>query len=158
MTQQNPVPYATVATAPQYAIDDSHLRVLGILYFVWGGLALLAGLFCIVYIALGVMMLKNPGMMAPPPGSPAGGQPSADFMAGFFIGFGAAILAWGVLNGTLSILTGSALLRRKRRKLILITAGLTCLTVPLGTVLGVFTFIVMSRPTVKEAFTQPTPA
>jgi len=34
----------------------------------------------------------------------------------------------------------------------MIVAGITCLSVPIGTVLGVFTLLVLSRPSVKQMF------
>ena len=36
----------------------------------------------------------------------------------------------------------------------MIVAGITCLSVPIGTVLGVFTLMVLSRPSVKQMFAQ----
>jgi hypothetical protein len=50
------------------------------------------------------------------------------------------------------MMTAASLGTRRRRTLCLVTAGLTCASFPLGTALGIFTFIVLSRPTVKTLF------
>jgi len=42
--------------------------------------------------------------------------------------------------------------RRRGRTFSFVTAGLLCLQMPLGTVLGVFTFIVLSRETVRAGY------
>jgi hypothetical protein len=62
------------------------------------------------------------------------------------------VLSIGV--ATLEILTGVFLTRHRNRLFCLIMAGITCLSVPLGTILGVFTFVVLLRPGVTELFRQ----
>ena len=60
-----------------------------------------------------------------------------------------------VVMGALAILhfvAARALTRNKLRALILVSAGFAFLNFPFGTVLGVFTFIVMTRPGVKPMF------
>jgi len=50
------------------------------------------------------------------------------------------------------LFAGRCLSRRKNHLLCLIVAGVSCLFVPMGTVLGVFSIIVLMRPSVKELF------
>jgi hypothetical protein len=66
------------------------------------------------------------------------------------------VLGGWTLAGLL-IYAGRCLARRTRRLFCLVAAGLGCLFFPLGTVLGVFTFIVLSRPTVRAVFEPPRP-
>ncbi len=73
-------------------------------------------------------------------------------MGWLFIGIGAvAVLCSWLLAGGL-VLAGHFLSQRKRRTFCLIVAGVSCLFQPLGLVLGIFTFVVLSRPSVREAF------
>jgi len=65
-------------------------------------------------------------------------------VAAFFIVVGAA----------LNFLSGLFLRRRQNRLFSMIVAGLNCLHVPLGTALGVFTFIVLSRDSVQRLYEQ----
>lgn len=50
------------------------------------------------------------------------------------------------------IAAGWLLANRKRHSLIFVIACLECLSVPLGTVLGIFTLITLSRESVKTLF------
>jgi hypothetical protein len=54
-------------------------------------------------------------------------------------------------------MSGLFLLKRRHRMFILIVAGLNCLSVPLGTILGVFTFVVLGRDSVRKAFAASEP-
>jgi len=58
-------------------------------------------------------------------------------------------------TGVLLIVAGSSLRSKRRWVLCLVVAGMNCLNAPLGTVLGVFTFLVLFRPTVKALFLGP---
>ena len=50
------------------------------------------------------------------------------------------------------VLAGRYLARRERYTFCLVVAGVECMFMPFGTVLGVFTIIVLSRPSVKDLF------
>lgn len=39
----------------------------------------------------------------------------------------------------------------------MVVAGVSCLSIPLGTALGVFTFIVLSRPSIVRLFEEQSP-
>ena len=70
------------------------------------------------------------------------------------------IFAWfyvfaGVMIGVaclLNILSGIFLRQRKHRIFSFIVAALNCLQVPLGTLLGVFTIITLSRDSVRQLY------
>jgi hypothetical protein len=44
--------------------------------------------------------------------------------------------------------------KRRHRTLSFVMACLTCINIPLGTALGVFTLVVLSRPSVKALYDQ----
>jgi len=52
----------------------------------------------------------------------------------------------------LHLLAGAGLRNRTRYVLILVMSGLACLSVPLGTGLGIWTIMVLQRPSVKALF------
>jgi hypothetical protein len=129
--------------------DREHLRILAICHYIYAGLQGLASLFGGLYLFVGFMMLSIPtaGPGAPPPG----GAPPA-FLGWFFIAFGGLFIA---LNLTLAILTAVAgynLARHRRRTFCFVIACINCIGVPLGTILGVFTIIVLVRSSVKDLF------
>lgn len=52
----------------------------------------------------------------------------------------------------LTILSGVFIRRQKYRTFSLVIAGLSCLMVPFGTVLGVFTLVILSRESVRQLY------
>jgi hypothetical protein len=54
----------------------------------------------------------------------------------------------GLLNG----ISGFFLQARKNRTFSLVVAGLDCLMIPLGTILGAFTLVVLLRQSVAAAY------
>ena len=58
----------------------------------------------------------------------------------------------GVLGAVLNLVAGRSLTRKQNLTLIQILAGFSCLNVPYGTALGVLTFMVLGRPTVRALF------
>jgi hypothetical protein len=59
-------------------------------------------------------------------------------------------LGWAV--GILTIVSGRAIAQRKWRVFSLVMAGVNCASFPLGTLLGVFSFIVLLRPSVRALY------
>ena len=131
--------------------DDEHLRLLSILHYVWGGLIAFGGCIGGIYSLIGGGIItaaaSEGGRNAPP------------------VAVGAILLVVGVLIvllvgtvSTLTIIAGRSLARRQHYTLCMVMAFISCLSVPLGTALGVFTLIVLSRPAVKEKFGRTVPA
>jgi hypothetical protein len=125
--------------------DIEHIRLLAIFHFILGALAGLCGCLPIFHLAVGIAMVSGslPQGQGPPP--PPG-------MGWVFIVFAAAgmLYAWALAIGLVS--AGFMLQRRRGYLFCLVMAGIACLWMPMGTVLGVFTFIVLLRPSVKELF------
>jgi hypothetical protein len=57
-----------------------------------------------------------------------------------------------VTSGVLNVISGLCLRARKGRTFSLVVAGINCLYIPLGTLLGVFTIIVLLRDSVRELY------
>ena len=124
--------------------DADHLRILGILHYVSAGLSLLGT--CAVG-AWTAMIFTVAGM--DPQG---GGQPPPEEFVWMMGGFGAALALFSLATVVAQALAGRNLHRRTGRTLVLVVAALECLNMPLGTILGVFTFVVLGRPSVRAAF------
>ncbi|HWB19832.1 MAG TPA: hypothetical protein VG711_06000 [Phycisphaerales bacterium] len=134
-------------SAQQAESDRSHLNVLSILYYVFGGLNAIGVLFGGFYVLLGFIMPMNQVQKRP-------GDPPPEFFFWFFVLIGGCAALFSLVFLILDLHTGYSLQKRKNRTMCLITAGISCLSIPLGTTLGVFTFIVLSRPSVKALFEQ----
>lgn len=66
----------------------------------------------------------------------------------FYLVMGVLILTAAIFN----VFSGIWIKKRKNRTFSFVIAGLNCLQFPFGTALGVFTFIVLSRVSVKMAY------
>jgi hypothetical protein len=127
--------------------DAEQLKLLSIGHFVVAGLQALVGFFPILHLAMGIWMLTSPQMH-----NAKDGPPAALFGAFFVLIAGAGMLAAWTLAVFLW-LAGRNLARRRRRTFCLVVAGAAAmLCMPFGTVLGVFTIVVLMRPSVRDAF------
>ena len=126
-------------------LDQQQLRALSTLHYVLAGLTFLIGCFPLIYVAMGIFFL-----VSPPPQSAAG--PTFTTMGWSFIIMGSipALLLWFI--GGLAIAGGRCLVRNSRHTFCLVAAGVSCFFIPVGTVLGIFTIIVLMRSSVKERF------
>lgn len=129
--------------------DEEHLKLLSIFYYVSGGLTALVAVFPLLGVAFGLAAVIAGGATAARPAPEA----AALALVGgcFAVAGGLFFLLAGAL-AVLKLYTGHALARHKSRTLCLVVAGLTCLAIPYGTVLGVLTFIVLTRPSVERLF------
>ncbi|WP_367345285.1 hypothetical protein [Stenotrophomonas bentonitica] len=144
MSTQPPV-LATFSTE-----DASHLRLLSIFHYVLGGLTALFSLFPLIHVGIGIAALSG-GLPMESNGGPASLGETRLF-GWMFIAIGSLLVMSGLTLAGFMAYAGRCLARRRRHTLCLVVAGLSCMLMPLGTVLGVFTLIVLLRPSVKVAF------
>jgi len=128
--------------------DEQHLNVLSICTFVYAGLVALVGLFFSIYLVLGVFIA---GAAATSGGA---GAAEAEVMGGVFAVIGLLLMAFAFAKAALLVMSGLGMRRRKRATLSFVTACLCCLNIPLGLTLGIFTILVLNRPSVKALYAQ----
>ncbi|MCC6663870.1 MAG: hypothetical protein IT375_09005 [Polyangiaceae bacterium] len=126
--------------------DLSELNLLSIFYFAMAGLTALTGSIPIVHVLLGLKMVSDPSFLG-------GGGPPPPFNPGWlFVGVGALVIVISWTMAFLLLLSGLSLRAQRRYWMCFIVACVICLNVPLGTALGIFTLLVLNRPSVKEIF------
>jgi hypothetical protein len=126
--------------------DLEHLNLLGIFHYVLGGLLGVTGCFPIIHLTVGFLMVT-----AAESQKKAGDPPFAAF--GFiFMGVAAFMILFFWALAVCTVLAGRYLHRQQHYMFCLIVACVLCTFTPLGTVLGVFTIIVLIRPSVKALF------
>lgn len=81
------------------------------------------------------------------------GEPPPAFFGWMFIIFPAIFILFGLAMAVSVAIAGRRLGRNRSYTYCLVIAGIECIFMPFGTVLGVFTIIVLMRPSVKELFT-----
>jgi hypothetical protein len=140
-------PLATDAV--QQKKDAEHLRLLSVFHFVMAGFAFLGLGFMLLHFLLISQFMRPEFWKALNAANPPPKEVMAILMVvycliGFFLIMGAA----------LNFVSGLFLRKRQNRLFSMIVAGLNCLHVPFGTALGVFTFIVLSRDSVRRLYEQ----
>ena len=126
--------------------DEEHLRLLSIFHYVVGGLAGLFAEFPIFHLIFGLFFILAPEKFA------GKGEPPPAFLGWLFVIFGVVFITIGWTFAALILTAGRFLARRKHYLFCLTMAGVECLFMPFGTVLGVFTIIVLIREPVKQLF------
>jgi hypothetical protein len=123
--------------------DSEHLKLLSIFHYVLAGLTALGGLVPVIHVTLGFLMLT--GVID---GRDDEIRPVGALI--MMLGLGLMALLWTF--AALLFFAGRSLGRRRNYTFCMIVAGIMCLNLPLGTVLGVFTILVLMRPSVQELF------
>ena len=132
----------------QRKADADHLRLLAIFHFIVAGLAIVGLGFLFAHYAVMHAVIANPGMWKNQKG---GGPPPEQFFAlfkWFYLFFGAFLVAGGLGN----LISGFFIRQKKNRIFSLVVAGINCVQFPFGTVLGVFTLVVLLRDSVREVY------
>lgn len=138
-------PNPTDLTAYQ---DREHLRLLSIFHYVMAGIAVLFSLVPVIHLVIGLSLLS--GAM----GGHRGGNDSR-IVGGIFTVIAVLMILFGLAYAACLAYAGHSLAQRKNYIFCLVVAAVSCLFAPLGTVLGVFTIIVLLRNSVAASFGRP---
>jgi hypothetical protein len=125
--------------------DRQHLQLLSVFHYVVGAFVGLFSCFPIIHLVLGIAMVTGAF-------GHAADQPALMIIGTLFIVMGAIFILCGWSFAALLILAGTYLNCRLHYMFCLVMAGISCAFFPFGTVLGVFTIVVLSTPEVRAAF------
>jgi hypothetical protein len=148
-------------------IARERLRILMIGFYVRGGMMFAFGCFFLIYVAffLGFSFMPESAWTQPRPSASAipftwptptphpanqDAPPVVVFRIMACVFAAVTLLVWSV--GGVTAYAGRCIQKRRRKLLIYVMAGLNCLFVPYGTLLGVFTFIVLGSPAATQEF------
>jgi hypothetical protein len=137
-------------------VDEEHLRLLRIGYLVSGATSALFSAFPLFYVAFGVAIV---GGVSSPLSSPFPGRGDLDprFIGWIFVAAGVSLFLFLAGSAALKLAAARAIGRRRMHTFCLVTAALTTMGFPWGTVLGILSFIVLERPGVKALFVAAPP-
>jgi len=128
----------------------AHLDLLGIFHYVSAGLSLLCGgLYAVVFVAMAGAMKSLADR------APRGADQIPPEFLWMFGGIGVLMLAIAAGTALMAGVAGWCLRARKAWIYCVIVAALSLLSAPIGTVLGIFTLIVLMRPEAKALFGGP---
>lgn len=140
---------------PQYdqqVQDAEQIKLLVVFHYVLAGLTALVSCFPIIHLVMGLAMVSGKIPMGPPPTGPGPTPPDVTWMGWIFVAVGALVIVGGWTVALLTFFAGRALSARRSWTFVFVMACVQCLWVPVGTALGVFTIIVLQRPSVKALF------
>ena len=123
--------------------EEQHLNLLSIFHYLVGGLTALFS--CIPFLHLGIGIAILGGAFETADSTP-------EFIGWFLIIFPALFIIAGWTLAGLIIIAGKKLKNRNSWTYCVVIAGLECIVMPLGTILGIFTLILLTRDSVQKLF------
>ena len=146
-------PYASPQADPQqlaamqYRTDSEHLQILSILHYVMAGFATLGACIPLVYLTIGLALLG--GSTVQDSGDASAGMA---FTGGIMTLIAIPLAILFILQAVCMFLAARWVGVARNRMFCFINACVLCMHAPLGTALGIFTIIVLSRPSVMQRF------
>ena len=128
--------------------DAEHLRLLSIFHYVVAGVAGFCSFFPLLYTVLGFVFVA---LSHRPPTNPTQQLPPVA-LGWAFVGLGIFLFLLGVAFAVVLALAGRSLSHRTGYWFAFVVACIECIFIPFGTILGMFTVIVLSRESVKTLF------
>ena len=123
--------------------DLEHLRLLTIFHYVVAGFIGLASLVPAAQIALGLLMASGS----------IGREDEGAVIFGWLMASCASLFFMiGLATAALIARAGQSIAQRRHHTYCLAVAGILCLVVPFGTVLGVLSLVVLVKPSVRALF------
>jgi hypothetical protein len=126
--------------------DEEHLWLLSIFHYVVGGMAALVACIPLIHLAAGIFFIVASDKWQ------GHGQPPPAFVGWLFVVIAGMFILLGWTFAALVVLNGRFLARRRNYTFCLVMGAIECLFMPFGTMLSVFTLLVLLRPSVKEMF------
>jgi hypothetical protein len=138
-----------VPTAPPalYDRDSEHLRLLAIFHYILGAMSAFFACFPIIHLIMGIVMVASPAFMA----DHSNNAPPT-FVGWFFITIAVLAISIGWIFAIVVILAGRFIASRINYTFCFVVACFECVFLPMGTVLGLFTLLVLTRPNAKAKF------
>lgn len=126
-----------------------HLDLLSTFHYVLGAITGLFACFPILHIIMGITFII--GLDGAEIGDKEGAI-AAHLMGWIFVIMGSILVLAGWLVATLMVVTGINLKKRKRYTFCMVTSAIECTFMPFGTVLGILTIVMLSKPHIKALF------
>jgi hypothetical protein len=124
--------------------DLEHLRLLSVFYYLMALLIALFSLLPVIHLVLGVMMISGSGEF--------GQDPPPAFVGWLVSCVAVFLILLGLACAACFALAGKNLAQHRSWIFCMVIAGIACTIMPFGTVLGVFTILVLNRPSVRALF------
>jgi hypothetical protein len=122
---------------------NDHLRLISIFHYVVGGLHCLCFSFPLLHFFIGLGLVTN---VIPASTHDPNEAVAAKFMGAFFMVMGGVFVLAGWTLGILTMMSGKRISERRSRTFSIVMAGINCAFMPFGTILGIFTIVLLTKP------------
>ncbi|RII25328.1 MAG: hypothetical protein CXR31_14110 [Geobacter sp.] len=129
--------------------DSKNLDLLSTFHYVVAGITALFSCMPFIHVFIGIATLTGKVITC----DKNAGPPEALF-GWLFIIMGSVFILLGWSLAVCMFIAGKKLKSRKSRMFCVVIAAIECMFMPFGTVLGVFTLILLNKDSVKELFAQ----
>jgi hypothetical protein len=147
------LPMENLPPAHQAYEDAEQLKLLAVFHYVLAGLLVVGGCLMAAYFAFAGYMATEILKAMPP----SAGPPPPSGVGWFFGAMGAAVTLAAVTFAALHFMCARWLGARRNRSFCFVVACLSCILFPFGTILGIFTILVLQRGSVQALFDRSTP-
>jgi hypothetical protein len=127
--------------------DLEHVRLVAIFHWVVAALAALVSLFPLLHLVVGIGMIT---------GALGNTQDQGVLLlfGCFFVVFAGLFIVCGLTFAICLAIAGRRLREFRHHTYCLVMASLACMFIPFGTVLGVFTIILLVKPSIRAQFAE----
>ena len=152
------------------AKDVEHLNLIAVFHYVWGGLVGFGALGCVAYMFFMEKFFRSALNMASTPIPATVTTPSEasevvtavstapypsdmidNMIQMMYVVYG-VLAALCIIGCICNIISGRCIHKKKNRVFSMVVGAFNCIMFPLGTVLGVFTFVVLCRNSVAQMY------
>ncbi|WP_372807529.1 hypothetical protein [Pontiella sp.] len=123
------------------------LDLLATFHYVVGGLIALFSCMPFLHVFMGLAMVSGTFF-----GATEGSAHPPLFIGWMFVIMGSVFILLGWACAVCILIAGNKLRKRQGRLFCMVVAGVECMFMPFGTVLGVFTLIALNKDSVKALF------
>ena len=131
---------------PSVSTDAENLNLLAIFHYIVGAIGFLFACLPFIHVAIGLAMIAGPGMAS------RHNEPAPAIIGYFFAGIAAAFILAGWTVAICTVISGRMIAKRQHRMFSFVVGAILCLFMPFGTILGIFTIILLNKDSVKEVY------
>lgn len=128
------------------AEDIKHVDLLALFHYIVGGITALFSCIPFVHVFMGLAILSGKFF-----GESHGSGPPP-FFGWIFVIMGTIFIVLGWSLAVCILIAGRKLKQHKARTFCMVIAGVECVFMPFGTILGVLTLIALSKDSIKALF------
>jgi len=128
-------------------IDQKHLQLISTFHYVVGGILVFFACMPLIHFSVGIAIMS--GALD---GANNANQGPPVFFGAIFAVMGALFFIIGQALAWLIIYSGKQIKKREHYTFSFVLACVMCMFMPLGTILGIFTIILLSKESIKQLY------